>query len=40
MHILIIEDDPAIATTLRFALEREGYTVSWADTVAKVAPPP
>ncbi len=37
MHILIIEDDPAIATTLRFALEREGYTVSWADTVAKVA---
>ncbi|WFF39748.1 response regulator [Moraxella nasibovis] len=35
MHILIIEDDPAIATTLRFALEREGYTVSWADTVAK-----
>lgn len=38
MHILIIEDDPAIATTLRFALEREGHTVSWADTVSKVAP--
>ncbi|ANB92311.1 transcriptional regulator [Moraxella ovis] len=38
MHILIIEDDPAIATTLRFSLEREGYTVSWADTIAKVAP--
>lgn len=38
MHILIIEDDPAIATTLRFALEREGYVVSWADTVARVAP--
>lgn len=38
MHILIIEDDPAIATTLHFALEREGHTVSWADTVAKVAP--
>ncbi len=37
MHILIIEDDPAIATTLRFALEREGYVVSWADTVAKVS---
>ncbi len=36
MHILIIEDDPAIATTLRFALEREGYTVVWADTIAKV----
>ena len=38
MHILIIEDDPAIATTLRFALEREDYTVLWADSVAKVAP--
>lgn len=37
-HILIIEDDPAIAMTLRFALEREGFGVSWADTVAKVSP--
>lgn len=31
-HILIVEDDPAIAATLRFALEREGWQVSWADT--------
>lgn len=35
MNILLIEDDPAIATTLRFALEREGYDVEWADTLAK-----
>ena len=36
MQILIVEDDPAIADTLRFALEREGMTVTWMDTVAKV----
>lgn len=36
-HILLVEDDPAIATTLKFSLEKEGYTVIWADTVAKVA---
>lgn len=36
MHILIVEDDPAIAITLRFALEREGYSVAWADMVTKV----
>jgi DNA-binding response OmpR family regulator len=30
-HILIIEDDPGIATSLRSALEREGYQVSWVD---------
>ena len=30
-HILIIEDDPGIATSLRSALEREGYQVSWKD---------
>lgn len=28
-RILIIEDEPAIADTLRFALEREGYAVAW-----------
>lgn len=38
MHILIIEDDPAIATTLKFSLEREGWHITWVDTVAKVAP--
>lgn len=31
-HILIVEDDPAIATTLRYSLEREGWQVVWADT--------
>ena len=30
-HILIIEDDPDIATDLRIALEREDYQVSWKD---------
>ncbi len=28
-HILIIEDDPGIATSLRSGLEREGYQVTW-----------
>lgn len=31
--ILIVEDDPAIASTLRYALEREDWQVVWADTV-------
>ena len=30
-HILIIEDDPGIATSLRSGLEREGYQVTWKD---------
>lgn len=28
-RILIVEDEPAIADTLRFALEREGFDVVW-----------
>ncbi len=28
-HILLIEDEPAIADTLLFALQREGYAVDW-----------
>lgn len=28
-HILLIEDDPAIAASLQDALSREGYRVSW-----------
>ncbi|MEO7387796.1 MAG: two-component system response regulator CreB [Gammaproteobacteria bacterium] len=28
-RILIIEDEPAIADALRFALEREGFSVAW-----------
>ena len=31
-HILIIEDDPGIATSLRRGLEREGFQVTWKDT--------
>lgn len=31
--ILLVEDDPAIATTLRYSLEREGWQVFYADTV-------
>lgn len=31
-QILIIEDDPAIASALRYALNREGWQVFWADT--------
>ncbi|MBK9746029.1 MAG: response regulator transcription factor [Chloroflexi bacterium] len=30
-HILLIEDDPAVARSLRDGLEREGYTVTWKD---------
>lgn len=36
-HILIIEDDPAIATTLSFSLQREGYQTTWINSVSKVA---
>lgn len=28
-HILVVEDEQAIAETLIYALEREGFTVSW-----------
>ncbi len=28
-HILIIEDDPGIAISLRSGLEREGFQVTW-----------
>jgi len=30
-HILIIEDDPGIATSLKSGLEQEGYQVTWKD---------
>ena len=30
-HILVIEDDPSIATDLCIALESEGYQVTWKD---------
>ncbi len=28
-HILLIEDDPAVAQSLRTGLEREGHSVTW-----------
>jgi two-component system response regulator VicR len=28
-HLLLIEDDPAVARSLQDGLEREGYTVTW-----------
>lgn len=31
-HILIIEDDPAVASSLKEGLEHEGYVVAWKNT--------
>lgn len=36
-QILIVEDDPAIATTLKFSFEREGWQVTWIDNATNVA---
>ncbi len=33
-HLLLIEDDPAVARSLRDGLERDGYTVTWKETGA------
>ena len=30
-RIVVIEDDPAVAKGLSFALEQEGYAVTWAE---------
>lgn len=32
MNILLIEDEPAIADTVVYALESEGYSVDWQNT--------
>ncbi len=34
-HLLVIEDDPAVARSLRDGLEREGYTVTWTNSGAE-----
>ncbi len=34
-YILLVEDDPAIAQTLKFALQKQGFGVSWVDTCQK-----
>jgi DNA-binding response OmpR family regulator len=31
-HILLVEDDPAVANSLQDGLERDGYRVTWKDT--------
>jgi two-component system, OmpR family, catabolic regulation response regulator CreB len=35
LHILIVEDEPSIADTLVYALQTEGYQVTWAMTAQK-----
>lgn len=35
MQILLLEDDPAIAQTLLFALNKDGFEPFWADSLAK-----
>ncbi|PNK61725.1 response regulator transcription factor [Psychrobacter sp. FDAARGOS_221] len=37
-HILIVEDDPAIATSLRVTFKREGWQVTWLDNATSVLP--
>ena len=34
-HILLIEDDPAVASSLKDGLEREGYCVTWCNLGAE-----
>jgi DNA-binding response OmpR family regulator len=34
-HLLLIEDDPAVARSLRDGLERDGYAVTWKETGAE-----
>ena len=34
-HLLVVEDDRAVARGLRYALEAEGFAVSWAATAAE-----
>jgi len=33
-RILLVEDDPALGKSLKFALEKESYEVQWVDTIA------
>lgn len=37
-HILLVEDDPAIATSLRITFKREGWQLTWLDNVSQVQP--
>ncbi len=35
MHILVVEDEPAIADTVTYALKTEGFTVQWCATACE-----
>ncbi len=37
-HILLVEDDPAIATSLKVTFKREGWQLTWLDNVTAVLP--
>lgn len=37
-HILLVEDDPAIATSLKVTFKREGWRVTWLDNATSVLP--
>ena len=37
-HILLVEDDPAIATSLKVTFKREGWQVTWLDNATSVLP--
>ena len=37
-HILLVEDDPAIAASLKITFKREGWQVSWLDNATAVLP--
>ena len=37
-HILLVEDDPAIAMSLKVTCKREGWTITWLDNASSVLP--
>lgn len=37
-HILLVEDDPAIATSLKITCKREGWQMTWLDNASSVLP--
>lgn len=37
-HILLVEDDPAIATSLKVTFKREGWQLTWLDNASAVLP--
>lgn len=37
-HILLVEDDPAIAMSLKVTCKREGWQITWLDNASSVLP--